>query len=560
MKRPPVAKTEPVPSTQIVLPARFVIIGVVGILLLSSWLLWAWFFPGYGAGVDEAAYMLQAKGLATRFDTTYLNPDPLIFMPETMIETGPGIFQPTYPIGFPLIAAIAYRIAGPGAAFAASPVMLLTALVGIFLLARQFLEDLFALAVIFLLATHPTLTHFGVSAMSHASDLAFCAWALYFACAWWKSPAAWKLALAGFCAGYAVGIRYTEALLILPLAYVALLRLNEARKSQTIRPKHILAHIALAILGGILGLLPLLWFQWHAFGSPFTSSYAYTGQSGAFSIRYFFDHFFFALKTLVSIPTGLFIWFPLGIVALFLRKWVPARQALFLALAALPTFVLYTSYYWVNRVEPVMYVRFFLTLFPLLIIAALMPVDAFTRCAAIPRYAAIAAVVIVATINLSLMPDQANIGGTAATDLAASRLAQRSLPKDAVVVSDGYAAYSLVYYTDMTVIYPVYFSESWVRDRLNSVQGVAGQVTELNALRAERFGALVRGRNQTELYDLLEQKLLELARGGRDINLLTREGTGGDQPWFSFLQRSFNFEPRARDEESKLILFSLRAK
>jgi hypothetical protein len=117
------------------------------------------------------------------------------------------------------------------------------------------------------------------------------------------------------------------------------------------------------------------------------------------------------------------------------------------------------------------------------------------------------------------------------------------------------ASFSLVYYTDMTVIYPVYFSESWVRDRLNSAQGQNAGTTDFNPLRARRFADTVGGRTQEELYALLAQKLLGYAQAGRTVALIA---STDDPAWYTYLDRGFTHEVIARDERVPLVMFRLR--
>jgi hypothetical protein len=64
------------------LPRRYVVLGVVGILVVASCVLWSWYLPDYGGGVDEASYFWGAKGIATRLDPVFLSPDPTLFVPE----------------------------------------------------------------------------------------------------------------------------------------------------------------------------------------------------------------------------------------------------------------------------------------------------------------------------------------------------------------------------------------------------------------------------------------------------------------------------------------------
>ncbi len=538
-----------------VLPRRYVWLGAVIILLLAGYVLWSWYFPNYGAGVDEASYLLGARGIARQMDPVYVDPDPELFVPENMIESRPGEFYPTYPIGYPLLAAIGYKFGGPEGAFVVNPVMTLVALVGAFFLARLFLDDLFALVVMLLMGTHPSVLHYGVAAMSHASDLACATWCFYFAWAWYRKPAAYKLALAGALAGYAVSIRYSDALLALPLIYVVVLRFLEARKEGgRVGMRRVAAHAGLGAAMGVVALLPLLWYQAYAFGSPWTTGYSLTGQSRAFSWGNFDSHFPFAIKTLCSIPTGLFVFFPAGIAALFFKRWVPRKAAVFLALASVPTLFLYGAYYWVNREEPLMYVRFFLTMFPVVLIAALLPADVLTRGLAVVRYGIVALLVILASVILANVPDENRVERSAYSDMAATILVQKNLPRDAVIVGNGYMCFSLVYYTDMTVIYPVYFSEAWVHDRLASAEGGAGATIDFNPLRMRRFADAFKGQNQRELYESLRVKLVGYAKAGRTVALVTGKN---DPQWFNYLSESFVPQIVAKDEENDLVLVRL---
>jgi hypothetical protein len=371
---------------------------------------------------------------------------------------------------------------------------------------------------------------------------------------WYRRPGAWKLAIAGFLGGYAVSIRYTEGLLVLPLGYLVLLRWRESRASGASQ-KEVVLHSMAAAAAGIVALIPLLMFHAHAFGSIWRTGYSFTGQSHAFGLVFFLRNFPFALWTLCSIPTGLFIFFPAGLAALVFRRWIPRKCAGFLALAAIPTLLLYGSYYWANRVEPVMYVRFFVTIFPLLLISSLMPAEVLTRSRPLLRYALVGALLVFASTVLGMAPDQNRIAGTAYSDLAATRLIQKHLPPDAVVVGNGYMNYSFVYYTDMTVIYPVYFSEDWVDKRLRSEQGQAGVTVDFNPLRMQRFREQFGGRTQEELYAMLERKLLGDARDGRTVALIA---TRTDPQWFAYLRKSFDAVIIAQDEENDLILVQLK--
>jgi hypothetical protein len=105
------------------LPPRYVVLGMILILAVAAYILWAWYIPCSGGGVDESTYLLGAKGIARHLDPVYRNPDPQQFVPEMMIETEPGVFYPVYPIGYPILAAIGYKLGGPEGAFVVNPVL-----------------------------------------------------------------------------------------------------------------------------------------------------------------------------------------------------------------------------------------------------------------------------------------------------------------------------------------------------------------------------------------------------------------------------------------------------
>jgi hypothetical protein len=474
-----------------------------------------------------------------------------------MVETQPGVFYPFYPIGYPLLAAAAYRIGGPSAAFLVNPVMTVAALLGAFLLARQFLSDAFALAVLFLLATHAAILHFGVAAWSHASDLAVATWSLYLACAWYRRPAAWKLALCGVLLAYAVTIRYTEVLLALPVAWLIGVKGWDARRSRKPGPGsgislgRVVAHGGVCVATGLAGLTPLLWYHWRAFGSPLRTGYALTGQSGAFSWAWFMEHAPFAAVTLSGIPYGLFILWPLGIAAMWLWKCVPWREGIFLAWACIPTTVLYMAYFWVNRVEPMMYARFYLTTYPAVLIAAMLLLQWWARRAPRAMLPILVLLCVQGTVTLASAPAEERFSGTAVLDLWRTDFAAENLPPDAVIVSSDYVSYSLVYYTNMSVIYPLYYSAVW-RDRHLAL--TPGVPPEWNGIRRDRYAAAAGNRSQEQLNAALRDKLLDYARAGRTVALEVRDD---EEKWYAFLGQSFRFVAVAHDEAFGVMIWRL---
>jgi len=542
------------------LPRRYVVLGLVFALGLAILVMSWWYVPGYGAGVDEASYFLAAKGLATHFDPAYYNDDPLVFVPENMVEARPGVFYPKYPIGYPLLCAIAYRIGGPGAAFLISPILLIAALLGVFFLGRLFLNNLFALVAVFFMALHPAVLHYGVAALSHAADLACSTWCIFFACWWYKKPGWGKALAAGTLLGYAISIRYTEALLALPVGFLLLARVWDAWRKPAGggRPtawRKMILHAAAGAAGGLIGILPLLWYHWSAFGSPFKTGYALTGEAAAFSVSSFVHHFPLALRTLAGFATGLSLFLPLGVLAMAVGLRKQFRPAFFFILWCVPTLLLYSAYYWVNAEEPVLYVRFFLTLFPAFVLPALMLVDRLAGKRRVVRYVAAGAIVLLSAFNLLSGRGEDRFTGTAFPDVAAAELIQQALPPDAVIVADGFSAFSIVYYTDTTVLYPGYFSDRWVTERLRPAE--PDRPADFNPLRRERFAARVEGKSGEELDELLRQRLLAFARDHRTLALVTMSYS---DPWYIVLSGAFDATRVAENEGAGVKLFRLTPK
>jgi hypothetical protein len=99
------------------------------------------------------------------------------------------------------------------------------------------------------------------------------------------------------------------------------------------------------------------------------SGYDATHESSGFSIDNAVRKWDFTIYQLYVF--GLFLFAPLGIAGLILMFESERRPALLLALWFVPGALLYTAYYWGDNLQGLAFLRFFLTLFPPLIIAAM---------------------------------------------------------------------------------------------------------------------------------------------------------------------------------------------
>ena len=532
------------------------------ICAFSALLLWWGYIPNYGAGGDESCYFLAGKGLARHGEPALYNPDPTVFVPEYMIETRPGWFYPKYPIGYPLLCAAAYRagMVMGGAAeapFLVNPIMLLAAMAGLFFLCRLFLDRLFSLAAVLFMAWHPVSLFYGQAALSHASDLACSTWCLYFGYAWHLRPTWRKAAAAGVLLGFAVSIRYTEALLAAPLLWLVIVHMRRGGRgggAPALAGRTLALHAGVAGVLALAGVAPLLWYHGRAFGSPFVTGYSFTGEASAFSLANFQGHFPKVIAIFCGSAQGLSLFFPLAIAGLaYVARKAPAA-GLFLTLWCIPTLLLYASYYWVNDQYPLLYIRFFLTLFPGFLIAAFMLLHVLTGRWAWMRYGVVALLVVHAGITLEHMTPLRSIEGTAHDDQIATALVRRALPADAVVLADGYSAYSLVYYTDMTILYPRYFVGTWVRRHVLIADERNGATADFNPLRTQRFAAALGGLSDEQLSDLLMERLRAYCGAGRRVALLV-EGDPGR--WEAILGGRFTLTPIAANDAEKIFLYRL---
>ena len=78
---------------------------------------------------------ISSAGYAAPDPCCNTSSNPAVFVPENMVEAKPGLFYPIYPIGYPLLCAVAYWLGGAEGPFRVNPVLLLVALVGVFFLA-----------------------------------------------------------------------------------------------------------------------------------------------------------------------------------------------------------------------------------------------------------------------------------------------------------------------------------------------------------------------------------------------------------------------------------------
>lgn len=341
------------------------------IVALFGALLTGYYVAAY-EGTDENGYLITARSLATTGDSGKTLSDPGEFVSGNYVLADDGKYYGKYPLGYPALCALAYKLGGPSAVFLVNPILAALAVLGTFLLGRAMISPFAGALAAILLATNPLHAYFGLSAMSHSGSICFAVWGMYFLWRWTQSGGVGNAVLAGALSAYASTIRYTDGLLILPIAAMVswkLLARDVPDEQRLLTRKRTAREFSLMTLAAILTVTPLLIHHWRAFGAPWRTGYALCGESTGFGWGFFKDNWWLMLTRMDT--GGLILMFPLGLVGLAYLATHDAKRGLLLGLWTVPGLLLYSAYYWAPQGDGPGYVRFFVSVFPPLILSAL---------------------------------------------------------------------------------------------------------------------------------------------------------------------------------------------
>ncbi len=349
-------------------------VALVAVLALFVALIATYYVPSYGSGTANG-YLVTAKRLATTGSPVRHTSSPYEFVNGHWVDVRPNDFCAKFAIGYTALCAVAYKLGGPSAVYLVSPILAALAVVGIFLLGREMFNDFSGALAAVLLATNPVHGYHALDATSHAGSVCFAVWSMFFVWRWSQRGGRLNAVCGGALAGYALAVRHTEGLLALPiLGMIAWRWVAQVRDAPAEQRRHASTRVAsdgaLIAAAAIAGAVPLFLHQWIAFGSPLTTGYELCGESTAFAWHWFREHWWLALRKLTT--AGLLWVFPLGLVGLGWLAARDAKRALFLGLWAVPGILLYTAYYWLPKQDNLAYIRFFLSFFPPLILAAVV--------------------------------------------------------------------------------------------------------------------------------------------------------------------------------------------
>jgi 4-amino-4-deoxy-L-arabinose transferase-like glycosyltransferase len=308
------------------------------------------------SNLDENAYLVSGKLLARTGSPGFVPPDPYSLVGMMWVATPEGRFYPKYPLGQTLLVAAAVEVGGLRAAFLVSPVLMTLGLLGVFLLVREAVGSFAGLLAMLAMATSPVLLAETNDPDSHGAAVCFTTWGMYLLLRWWRAGKIRHAGLAGLLLGLSAITRYTEGLLLLPMALTALLAMRSSRDRRR------LAGTAALAAGWLLPAGLQTAFNLRVFHR--LTGYGATNESTAFGLGHLVRHAGLVLHQLFTL--GLPLLFPLAVLGLALLAWRERRLGLVLWAWLLPGLLLYAAYYW--AVDDVAYSRFFLTLLPPLVL------------------------------------------------------------------------------------------------------------------------------------------------------------------------------------------------
>ena len=209
-----------------------IILGIYAYIQITN------FNPAY-LEVDPEGNLLLAKHIAEGGPIAVKDDDPFMYQSHVWVENKDGKIVPKFAPGYPVLMSIAYLLAGDTAMFAVSPIMGGLALIGSFLLFRMWMSRVSALFGVFCLAVNAMILPYCNYLLTHASDLCFAVWGMYFLWRWKRGLGRFSGIWAGLLLGGAVTIRHTSALLVLALIIAVAVRWIECFKSKG-NKKHLL--------------------------------------------------------------------------------------------------------------------------------------------------------------------------------------------------------------------------------------------------------------------------------------------------------------------------------
>ncbi len=472
---------------------------VILAFFLSALVFWVPAHPG----TDQNGYLVGGKLFSHTASTGFKPANPYEFVGRMWVEVPGGKFYPKYPLGLSVIYAAALKLGGAKwgvpAALMVNPVAMTAALLAGFMLMRLIVGSFWALLGTLLIATSPVCIGLTDNPNSHATAICCISWGMYLLFRWWQSDGVWRAMAAGLLIGTAVTIRYTEGMVIVPIAVVMLLKLRLKDRRYWLETAAMLVSWAVPV--AILAIYNLVSMH-HLTG------YDPTNESTGFTFEKFCDNWETMLREMYN--TGLFFTLPitlLGAMTLFKWNW---RVATVLAVWAVPNLLLYSAYYWAPDGSTISYLRFTLTIFPALALATVCGCKWITDLATAGGSPVLARVTIAVIIAAGCGVNLNTALGSIENDTAQNRVtleAARALLKTAPAGSTVFADQKLLNFFQLAGDFKLYELQQFDRKTIEKYADIDPDApTGLQPQRAKEMYARLKDYTDADL--IREQNLL----------------------------------------------------
>ncbi len=183
--------------------------------------------------IDQNAYEMGGKQYAQSLTIGVMPPNDFAFISAMYVRAPDGMYYPKYPLGLPMLYACAHWISalidtgmsGIEASFLIAPISAAASVLGIYCLLSRVAGGFVSLLGAILLGFSPLALVLANQHWSHHPAMAVNIWGMFVLVLWWQKSGWWRGLIGGILLGFAVLIRYTEGLLLLPLMFVILTRL-----------------------------------------------------------------------------------------------------------------------------------------------------------------------------------------------------------------------------------------------------------------------------------------------------------------------------------------------
>lgn len=496
--------------------SSLLISGAIGALFF--FIILGYYVPCYN-GTDENGYLLTAKRWALSGDASKHSSDPFEFVSGNWVQTAPDIYYAKYPIGYPALCALAFKIGGPGGVFWINPLLGVLTIVGIFLLGRALIGEMAGAFAAILMATNPLHAYFSISALSHTASVCFAVWGMFFVWRWCHRWKWWDALLSAFFTTAAVNIRYTEALLALPvIVLMGKGAFDQWRASgHEGKPrfrKMLLIHLAIMGATAFLTIAPLLLHHWKAYGAPWITGYALCGESTGFSWKWFSKNWPLMLSRMDAL--GLYLIFPIGLAGLCWAAVHDRRRGFFLALWALPSLLLYSAYYWAPEGDGPAYVRFFVSIIPAVILAAFLLLyrSVPVRRAWTVVLAVFVSIVAIANLNEADRRLENQAAGLRFNKTLAETI-QYKVPEDGVILAEERILNFLEYAGEYRLYNLQYFEKGGMQKRTSVLD--KSDPDPFQREKAEKLKKLIGDKNERQLVDMQRELIETRLKEGRKV-------------------------------------------